>query len=366
MKKRVVCLLLALAAAVPLGAVPAEGQETPASAQWSSAYRNFVIGGEYRRSGQTWYQTAPAFALHDLDGDGMPELLARNNAPDRAEQTAYVYTVGDDGVSYAGSAGVRGPAERFAPGSGYPGLSAYDGEKGTYYSIKNGQVTAQALTDPGIAEAFGPKGADLTFCSGQEILEMGWDAFEAMELRADNSLFSDVSLAHWGWSSVRWACVQGLMTGTGGGAFTPSGTVSRAQAVTILYRMDGSPGVSGRGFSDVSSGAWYADSSRWAAKIGLTDAGQSRFRPNEALERQDLARLLYLYTRYKGISATAAVAVFSDWNQVREDCVEAMYWAVGAGLINGTGDGRLDPSGSVTRAQLSAVLQRYSENVLKN
>ena len=366
MKKRIACLLLALAVAAPLGSVPAGGQGEAASAQWSAAYRNFVTKGEYRRAGQAWYQTAPSFALHDLDGDGVPELLARNNAPDQADLTAYVYTIGGSGVSYAGNAGVRGPADRFAPGSGYPGLSAYDGDKGTYYSLKNGQVTAQALTAPGIAEAFGAKGADLRFCSGEEILEMGWDAFEAMELRADNSLFSDVSLSHWGWSSVRWACVTGYMTGTGGGAFTPSGPVSRAQAVTILYRLDGSPGVSGRGFSDVAAGAWYADSSRWAAKIGLVDAGQSRFRPNETLERQDLAKMLYLYTRYKGIPATAAVAVFSDWNAVREDCVEAMYWAVGAGLVNGTGDGRLDPSGSVTRAQLSAILQRYTENVLKN
>ena len=364
MKKRAVCLLLALDAAVPLGSVPAGGQGGAPADQWSAAYRNFVTRGEYHHAGQTWYQAAPAFALHDMDGDGVPELVARNNAPDRAEETAYIYTIGENGVEYAGDAGVGGPADRYAPGSGYPGICAYDGEKGTYYSLKDGYVTAQPVTDPGIADSFTSGGEDLTFCTGQEIYDMTWDAFEAMELRADNSLFTDVSLAHWGWSSVRWACVEGLMTGTGGGAFSPAGTVSRAQAVTILYRMDGSPAVSGKGFSDVASGAWYADSSRWAAKIGLVDANQSRFRPDGILERQDLARMLHLYTLYRGIPATAAVAVFSDWNQVREDCVEAMYWAVGAGLINGNGDGRLDPSGSVTRAQLAAILQRYTENVL--
>ena len=364
MKKRVVCLLLALAAAVPLGSVPAAGQGGVPADQWSAAYRDFVSKGEYRHTGQTWYQAAPAFALHDMDGDGVPELVVRNNAPDQAEMTAYVYTIGDKGVEYAGDAGVGSPADRYAPGSGYPGLCAYDGEKGTYYTMAGGKVAAQPVTDPGIAESFAARGADLTFFTSQEIYDMTWDAFQAKELRADNSLFTDVSLAHWGWSSVRWACVEGLMTGTGGGAFSPSGTVSRAQAVTILYRMDGSPAVSGKGFSDVAAGAWYADSSRWAAEIGLVDANQSRFRPDGILERQDLARMLHLYTLYRGIPATAAVAVFSDWNQVREDCVEAMYWAVGAGLINGNGDGRLDPSGSVTRAQLSAILQRYMENVL--
>ena len=364
MKKRVVCLLLALAAAVPLGSVPAAGQGGVPADQWSAAYRDFVTKGEYRHTGQTWYRAAPAFALHDMDGDGVPELVVRNNAPDQAEMTAYVYTIGDKGVEYAGDAGVGSPADRYAPGSGYPGLCAYDGEKGTYYTMAGGKVAAQPVTDPGIAESFAARGADLTFFTSQEIYDMTWDAFQAKELRADNSLFTDVSLAHWGWSSVRWACVEGLMTGTGGGAFSPSGTVSRAQAVTILYRMDGSPAVSGKGFSDVAAGAWYADSSRWAAEIGLVDANQSRFRPDGILERQDLARMLHLYTLYRGIPATAAVAVFSDWNQVREDCVEAMYWAVGAGLINGNGDGRLDPSGSVTRAQLSAILQRYMENVL--
>ena len=365
MKKRVVCLLLALAAAVPLGAVSAGGQGAAAAAQWSDAYRSFVTKGEYRHAGQTWYETAPSFALHDMDGDGVPELLARNNAPEPAELTAYVYTVGKNGVEYAGDAGVPGPADRWAPGSGYPGLCTCDGERGTYYTVKNGQVVSQPATDPALLGPVVSGEAVLDFRSGQEIWEMDWDAFEEEALRADNTMFRDVSLSHWAWSNVCWACEQGLMTGTGGGSFTPQGRVSRAQAVTILYRMDGSPRVSGKGYSDVSSGAWYADSSRWAADIGLTDSGQSRFGPDEILERQELARLLYLYTRYKGISATAAVAVFSDWDRVREDCVEAMYWAVGAGLINGTGDGRLDPGGSVTRAQLSAILQRYTENVLE-
>ena len=154
MKKRAVCLLLALAAAVPLGSVPAAGQGDVSSDQWSAAYRNFVTKGEYRHTGQTWYPVSPAFALHDMDGDGVPELVVRNNAPDHGDLTAYIYTIGENGVEYAGNAGIGSPADRYAPGSGYPGLCAYEGEKGTYYSVVNGQVAAQPVPDPGIADSF--------------------------------------------------------------------------------------------------------------------------------------------------------------------------------------------------------------------
>ena len=97
MKQKLVCLLLALTMAVPLAASAAAKPAETGSPAWSAPCRAFVLENGYRRSGQTWSDKAPAFALHDMDGDGVPELLARNNAPAAADQTAYVYTATSSG-----------------------------------------------------------------------------------------------------------------------------------------------------------------------------------------------------------------------------------------------------------------------------
>ena len=397
MKQKLVCLLLALTMAVPLAASAAAKPAETGSPAWSAPCRAFVLENGYRRSGQTWSDKAPAFALHDMDGDGVPELLARNNAPAAADQTAYVYTAAASGLQYAGDAGSYGPADRYAPGSGRPGLYCFNGRsgsyQGTYFTLENGRVTAdkvltvasgpapdsytvtQNTKDAVLFAAFAPTtadrvwsagGAPLTYRTIDEIRSMGWDAFAEASLKADNTLFKDVSLGHWAWTYADYVCAKGIMTGTGKGSFSPGGAISRAQVVTILHRLDNSPGgAAGLEFTDVPRDAWFADAAAWAVNIGLTEAPDGAFLPNQILERQELARMLCLFAQYKKINTPAAVAIFPDWDQVRDDCVEAMYWAVGAGLITGTGDGRLDPTGSLTRAQLAAMLQRFCENVLR-
>jgi|GEM_PF-5020709 len=396
MKQRFVCLILALALAVPLAASAAEKSDTgSASPAWSAACKAFVLENGYRKSDQTWYDTAPAFALHDMDGDGIPELLARNNADTAADRTAYVYTASYSSLQYAGSAGVSGPADRFAPGSGYPGLYQLTNRngvyEGVYYTLSGGRVAAETVLTAeqsgnsgtvtqktrydSLFAAFRPEdaarllqapGEVLAYQTIDEIRAMGWDAFVSASLAADNTRFKDVSLAHWAWVYTDYVCSKGLMTGTGDGAFTPAGYINRAQVVTILYRLEGSPLVNGgKTFSDVPEDSWYGTAVRWAVGVKIADPEEDgRFRPGRTMERQELAQMLYRYAQYKGSKTPAAVAIFPDWDQVRDDCVEAMYWAVGAGLINGTGDGRLDPTGSLTRAQLAAMLQRFCENVL--
>ena len=392
MKQRFVCLLLTLALAVPLAASAAEKPAGPGDG-WSDAFRSFVLEGGYRRSGQSWYDRTPSFALHDMDGNGVPELLAGNNAPQAADRTAYVYTFTQSGVAYAGSAGRLGPADHFLPGSGCPGLYCLSGGEealtGTYSTLSGGKVTeelvltiaaapdvclvTQETKDDALFDAFRPAdaaqvllppGEALAYAPPEQIRTMGWEDFVARSLAADNTRFADVSLGHWAWAYTDYVCGRGLMTGTGQGIFSPAGVINRAQVATILYRLEGSPLLrGGRNMADVPADAWYADAARWAVGIGIADA-EGTFQPDRTMERQELAQILYRYAQYKGHRTPAAVAIFPDWDQVREDCVEAMYWAVGAGLITGTGDGRLDPTGSLTRAQLAAMLQRFCENVL--
>ena len=400
MKRRLLCFLLSLVLAVPLAVGAAQRPQAAAPADWSSAYRTFVLENDYLREDRTW-SGAPAFALHDLDGDGTPELLARNNATDPSARTSYVYTASDAGLRYAGNTGFRGAADHFAPGSGYPGLYCLEDTggtlRGTYYALDNGVVTAQPVLtilrpagqsslfpctitqdtrDNDLLAVFLPQAASargqasgtvLTYRTVPEIRAMGWDAFAAEALQGDNTLFRDVSLGHWAWPYARFVCDRGLMTGTGQRVFSPDLLLSRAQVVTILHRLDGAPNAGGElPFSDADADAWYAPALRWAVQAELlTPVEEGPFLPDQNVERQELALLLYRYAHYKHVNTPAAVAIFSDWDQVRDDCVEAMYWAVGAGLINGTGDGSLTPSGTVTRAQLAAVLQRFCENVLE-
>ena len=393
MKKRFLCLVLALALSVPLAALAAERPSAAVSSSWSAAYESFVLDGGYRTSELSW-TFGPSFALHDMDGDGIPELLASGGAESNGD--CYVYTAFYDQLRYAGNAGLSGPADHFASGSGYPGLYCLNGRgdlfQGVYYTLKNSRVVSEPVLtisanqetmpvtftvtqntrDGNLFELFVPQdaaslwtapGTALTYRTLEQIRAMGWDEFVSASLQADNTLFRDVSLNHWAWLYIDYACRQKLMTGTGGGCFTPSALISQAEVLTILYRLEGQPRVSdSRVLPELSGSAWYASAARWAAEAGIIDG--DHFLPNGAVERQELARMLYCYARYKGISTPAAVAIFSDWDQVRDDCVEAMYWAVGAGLVNGSGDGRLDPTGSLTRAQLAAMIYRFCENVI--
>ena len=396
MKKRFLCLLLALALAVPLAALAADRAASAGpSSSWSAACETFILDEGYRSTEQTW-SSAPSFALHDMDGDGIPELLASSGTGSGEERTAYVYTAVYDQLRFAGNAGIYGPADHYASGSGYPGLYCLGGRgdlhQGVYYTLKNGQVVSEPVLtitpnnevmpvtftitqitgDADLFDLFFPRGTVslwtapgtvLTFRTADQIRAMGWDDFVSASLLADNTLFRDVSLSHWAWPSVSRVCRQGLMTGVGGGCFAPSALISQAEVITILYRLEGRPGVTGSGLlPDLPDNAWYASAARWAAEIGII--GSDTFRPGDSVERQELIRMLYFYARYKNISTPATVAIFSDWDKVRDDCVEAMYWSVGAGLVNGSGDGRLDPTGSLTRAQLAAMIDRFCENVL--
>lgn len=345
MKLRALALFLALTLALPLAVSSARAQDAPAD--WAGQYRAFLTEGGFRRD--RWLTDSdPGFTLHDMDGDGLPELIAADGT------TARVYRADSGEVIYAGSVGTDGTAPRVLPGSGLPGLTDADG--GAYWDLADGQV--RTLPAPAAGET-----VPLTLRTHREIQEMGWTAFVLEALSADNTLYRDLPLSHWAWSCAGYVTARGLMTGTGDGAFSPGKLISRAQVALILYRMEGSPApVSGTVFSDVSPDAWYGDAASWAGSVGIF-SGET-FSPGETMERQDLIQALFLYARYRGVNTPAAVAVYFDWDQVREDCVEAMYWAVGAGLISGTGDGRLDPAGSLTRAQLAAMVQRFCQSVL--
>ena len=173
---------------------------------------------------------------------------------------------------------------------------------------------------------------------------------EFSEANAFVNPYDDVKPGDWYYSAVEYVTVNGLMNGTGKG-FEPNLATSRAMIWTILARM-----------SDVntaSSGEWYAVAQQWAIANGVSDGTM----PNGTITREQLAAMLYRYAVSKGMvkgPATADLSVFADANSVSNYAVEAMRWAVSTGLIGGM-DGKLNPQGSATRAQVATMLMRFAE-----
>ena len=177
--------------------------------------------------------------------------------------------------------------------------------------------------------------------------------------------FTDVQESSWFYDAVAYVYGNGLMNGMTDTAFAPGVTMTRGMLVTILYRMAGSPAVSGAaGFGDVPAGAYYADAAAWAAANGIvTGYDADTFAPDAPITREQLAAILY---RCAGASGdNAALDGFTDAASVSGYASGAMAWAVDAGLITGMGDGTLAPQGSATRAQTAVILMRFAKTAGK-
>jgi len=170
--------------------------------------------------------------------------------------------------------------------------------------------------------------------------------------------FNDVN-ASWVVPAVDFTSCWGLVTGSGGGTFNPTGTMQRAMLVTILYRMAGSPSVSGLSnpFKDVPAGTWYTNAVIWASHNGVVNGtGKTTFSPTNPVARQDIAAILW---RYEGQPSGNAYALsgYTDAGSISSYAKSAMQWAVSAGVITGSGS-RLNPQASGTRAEVCVMLYR--------
>ena len=180
--------------------------------------------------------------------------------------------------------------------------------------------------------------------------------------------FTDVTEGDWFYDAVRYAYETGLMDGVGDSLFAPNSETTRAQLVTILYRLAGEPEPGGdSGFSDVAAGTWYADAVAWAAENGIVNGTtDTTFAPGEDITRQQLVTILYRYAESKGydVSASADLSGYPDAGQVQDYAQPAMAWAVAEGIVEGV-DGNLNPTGDATRAQIATILMRFCEGVAK-
>lgn len=184
---------------------------------------------------------------------------------------------------------------------------------------------------------------------------------------AKQQRYRDVPLTGtWYSEAVEYVSERGFMSGVGDDLFLPNGTVTRAMIVQTLYAMEGKPQYKRRSsFGDVQKGKWFYDAISWAASSNIV-AGYSdeRFGPYDPITRQQMAAILYQYAKYKGYDTSSAgeLSAFKDSGAVTAYAVKPMKWAVGHGIIAGTGKG-LEPKGTATRAQIAVILKAFYEKL---
>lgn len=186
--------------------------------------------------------------------------------------------------------------------------------------------------------------------------------------------FGDLTATAWYHDGVHYCVEKGLMHGISADKFLPDGSVTRAQLAAILWRLEGNPApVSTADFSDVADGVWYAGAVRWAADSGVVRGyADGRFRPNDAVTREQMATLLYRFAGYKGydvgIGEDTDILRFVDGAAVGGYAVPAMRWACGSGLMTGAqrdGGMALAPRDTATRAQTATLLMRFQSAFAK-
>lgn len=293
---------------------------------------------------------------------------------------------GDDATTYTFSVDLSGVAYYQAPSHGGSGSSG--GSASTTYTLtfeSNGgsaisKVTKNKGTTIDLAQ-YAPTKSGATFEGWyadkdltKKITSVKLDANTTVyakwtETPVSSLPFGDVKSADWFYNDVKYVYEKGMMAGTAADVFAPNATTTRAMIVTILYRLEGSPAVTGTSaFVDVPAGQWYTDAVNWAAANQIVKGtSATTFAPNDSITREQMAAILYRYAQYKGYDVTkkADLSGYSDNGQVSAYAKDALAWANAAKLINGVTNTTLAPQGNATRAQVSAILHRFCDGVVK-
>lgn len=312
-----------------------------------------------------------------------------------------------DSVVGVGTADGLGAADFSQRGESVMALAGSKSE--TVLSIKNGMdyetvsgSSYAAAYVSGLAAALLGKWPDMTPADFRLILsrscrkpgdagydtDTGWGVLDkdaavlaAKDLQNGTFLpFEDVSYSSWFLSDVKYVFEKGLMQGTGDGTtFAPGLATTRDMIVTILWRLEGKPETAAHSFTDVPD-SWCTDAVSWASANGIiSGCGDGKFRPADEITREEMAVILMNYARYKdgtwgqvhcptkwdSVPVPTSHLDYTDADGISPWAEAAMKWAVTEGLITGVGNGKLDPSGFVQRAQAAAILRRW-ENYASN
>lgn len=184
--------------------------------------------------------------------------------------------------------------------------------------------------------------------------------------------FYDVKQSDWFYAQVNFAYERSLFSGVDGHHFSPNTSTNRAMLVSVLHRLADSPAPAGGvSFTDVPDGQWYSQSVRWGAAQGITSGtGNGTFSPNSTVTREQAVAMLYNYAlRQAGldVSGGADLSGYRDLNKLSGWAKPAMSWAVDRGIISGAANGgviTLDPQRGATRAEMASMLRVFCEKIL--
>ena len=179
--------------------------------------------------------------------------------------------------------------------------------------------------------------------------------------------FVDLDLSLWYHDGIHYCLENGLLEGMSEDIFSPLGTLTRAQAVTVLWRLEGKPAVDETlFFDDVLADKWYSQAVYWAAGEEIVKGyGDGTFRAEAPITREQLAVILYRYAHYKGYNVSVGTGTnllyFGDAFRISPYAYPALQWTCGAGLLEGNGDGTLNPTGITRRCEFAAMMMRFVE-----
>lgn len=187
----------------------------------------------------------------------------------------------------------------------------------------------------------------------------------ALGLAVSAGAYSDVAERAWYYADVQAVTALGLMNGVTKDRFAPGDTVTRATAITVLWRLEGSPtAASDAAFPDLPEGHWATAAAAWAKEAGIaTGYSGGKFGPGDSVTREQLATFLYRYDSYKGKEIAEGVTdLYDDAPYISPWALQSVKHALGSGLMTGTSKG-LSPLGLASRAELAAILVRLTTTV---
>lgn len=335
------------------------------SSDWAAAYKQVISNIKYQMTDCSMCN----YSVYDTNEDGIPELFLNigNCEADRVFKV-YSFSAETSAVQYYGS--VSGSSAEICGIAQKNAFLVHFGKMGyeiiTLVTLENGVLKGTVIYEAQVLEYH-----DLTALpvfALDDFRGLNWVANEK-----DNNQelidhitqgcpcdsFYDLDNTAWYHTYVDFALENGLMNGVDRGKFEPDGSLTRAMLVTILYRVEGEPSVSGTDnpFRDVPAGQWYTKAVIWAAGRGIVNGvSATRFAPDENITREQIATILHRYSGSPAVSGN--LNIFRDSAQVSAYAKKAMQWAVGLGIINGS-DGALEPGKNATRIQIAAILCRY-------
>ena len=188
--------------------------------------------------------------------------------------------------------------------------------------------------------------------------------------QAHAAYFRDVPSSHWAKDYIDEAVDLGLFNGTGDGQFSPGAAMTRSMFVTVLYRLSGGEAESSANFTDVPRGSWYSDAVAWASENSIvTGTGGGRFSPKANVTREQLITILYRYLNFCGatLEGSGTSVTFRDSSSISSYARPAVQAMKDAGIIGGKPDSyggyRFDPKGRATRAEVASIMCRFLESL---